>query len=367
MKVLHLIDTLWLGGAQSIIKGVFEHQRSNSDIFLYSLRSTEYSIPIEHKNIFLCKSSFRLSFRPIKDIRNIIKRYKIQILHCHLPRSIFFGFLLKIFYFPHIKLVFHKHGLIHDNIIFQNVIKLIKNKADLFIVVSETTRDKLIEKTGANIEKIKVLYNYVDIGKFNRKQISWDIDHEKNRINLKNEDFIIGFAGRLYKRKGWREFIDATILLKNEENIKFIIAGDGPNRSKLNRIIEKNCLSPTVKYLGNVRKMVRFYSMLDCFVLPSHWEGLPIVQLEAMAMELPIISCNGPGMAEIPEKDNSEVIFINVKSPNEIADKIRYLKENKDVRLRLAENALKKAMQYDIDRYLENLEEIYKQLLAKPT
>jgi glycosyltransferase involved in cell wall biosynthesis len=263
--------------------------------------------------------------------------------------------------------VFHKHGLIHDNIIFQNVIKLIKNKADLFIVVSETTRDKLIEKTGANIEKIKVLYNYVDIGKFNRKQISWDIDHEKNRINLKNEDFIIGFAGRLYKRKGWREFIDATILLKNEENIKFIIAGDGPNRSKLNRIIEKNCLSPTVKYLGNVRKMVRFYSMLDCFVLPSHWEGLPIVQLEAMAMELPIISCNGPGMAEIPEKDNSEVIFINVKSPNEIADKIRYLKENKDVRLRLAENALKKAMQYDIDRYLENLEEIYKQLLAKPT
>ncbi len=367
MKVLHLVDTLWLGGAQSIIKGVFEHQRNNSDIFLYSLRSTDYSIPIEHKNIFSCKSTFRLSLKPLKEIRKIIKRYKIQILHCHLPRSIFFGFILKSLYFPKIKLIYHKHGLIHDNFFFQNVIRLIKNKADLFIVVSETTRDKLIEKTGAKSNKIKVLYNYVDIDKFSREQILWDINHEKGKINLKPDDFIVGFAGRLYKRKGWREFIDAAILLKDYEDIKFLIAGDGPNKNKLNRIIDKNCLAPNVKYLGNVRKMIRFYSMLDCFVLPSHWEGLPIVQLEAMAMKLPLISCNGPGMTEIPEKDNSEVIFINVKNPEEIADKIKYLKENPSIRLKLSENASKKAIQYDITRYLNGLEEIYKLILPITT
>lgn len=367
MKVLHIVDTLWLGGAQSIIKGIFENQRGNSDIFLYCLRSTEYSLPIEHKNIFSYKSSFRFTFGPIKEIKKIIKRYKIDILHCHLPRSMFFGFLLKTLFFPEVKLIYHKHGLIHDNWLFQQIVRLIKNKADLFIVVSESTRDKLIEKTGTSEKKIIVLYNYVDINKFSRKNIQWDITHEKGRINLNDDCFIVGFAGRLYKRKGWREFVEAAILLKKHEDIKFVIAGDGPNRSKLSRLISRNFMSHNVKYVGNVRKMVHFYSILDCLVLPSHWEGLPIVQLEAMAMELPIISCNGPGMAEVPEKDNSEVIFVNVKSPNEISEKIIYLKANPELRKSLAENAHKKATLYNVTSYLNDLNNIYQELLIKTT
>jgi glycosyltransferase involved in cell wall biosynthesis len=367
MKILHLVDTLWLGGAQSVIKGIFKNQRNNSNIFLYSLRDTKYAIPIEHKNIFSCKSSFKYTFRPLKEIRKIIKRYKIEVLHCHLPRSIFFGYLLKTFYFPHIKLVFHKHGLIHDNWFFQKVIKIIKNKADLFIVVSESTRDKLIEKSGVSLNKISVLYNYVDSFEFGRNNITWDIKSEKSRLHLGDNDFIVGYAGRLYKRKGWREFVKAAIILKNEENIKFVIAGDGPNKRSLNRIINRNYLSHNVKYVGNVKKMVHFYSVLDCFVLPSHWEGLPIVQLEAMAMELPIVSCNGPGMAEVPEKDDSEVLFVNVKSPQEIADKIIYLKANPEIGKKLGENALKKASVYNITSYLKNLEIIYQKLETTTT
>jgi glycosyltransferase involved in cell wall biosynthesis len=108
--------------------------------------------------------------------------------------------------------------------------------------------------------------------------------------------------------------------------------------------------------------MVHFYSVLDCLVLPSHWEGLPIVQLEAMAMELPVISCNGPGMDEVPAQDDSEVLFVNVKSPQEIADKIIYLRANPEIRIRLGENALKKASVYNITSYLENLEKIYQKL-----
>ena len=77
MRILHIIDTLWIGGAQTVVKSIFEKQKDNKDIFLFALRKREINIEINHSNVFLYQSKAKYSFAPIKELRRIIKESKI--------------------------------------------------------------------------------------------------------------------------------------------------------------------------------------------------------------------------------------------------------------------------------------------------
>src|SRR3989344_3696257 len=112
MKILHLIDSLGLGGAQTVVKGIFENQRKNKDIFLYVLRKREINIDVDHPNVKIFNSNKKYSLASIQELRNLIEKEQISIIHCHLFRSQVFGWILKRFYFPNIKLIFHEHGQI---------------------------------------------------------------------------------------------------------------------------------------------------------------------------------------------------------------------------------------------------------------
>ena len=108
-KVLHIIDTLWLGWAQTVVKGILEWKNSNQN-FLYVLRKTLVIKQIENNNIMICDSTFKFSFSPIFEIKDFIQKNDIQILHCHLARSQVFWYIIKKFFCPKIKLILHEHG-----------------------------------------------------------------------------------------------------------------------------------------------------------------------------------------------------------------------------------------------------------------
>ncbi len=291
MKVLHIIDSLGLGGAQTVIKGIFETQKSNKNIFLFALRKREINMEIKHLNVYLFNSNKRYSLKPIKELRKLIEKESIDILHCHLPRSQITGWILKKRYFPKIRLIFHEHSDIYDNKVLPFLFKKIQNRVNLFIAVSKATKQELIKKANIDPKKIVVLYNFVDLEKFNRKNIKWNIQKEREKLGIGRDEFVIGFAGRLIERKGWRDFIEAAnILIKENKKFKFLIAGDGPEKQKMLDLIEKYNLNSNIIYLGYQSKMVWFYSLLDIFVIPSHWEGLPMAQLEVMDMGIPMIS-----------------------------------------------------------------------------
>ena len=98
MRILHIIDTLWLGGAQTVVKTLFEKQEEKENIFLFALRKTEPLLSVNHKNVFVFPSSSKYSLNPIRKLIRFIHVHEINILHCHLPRSQFFGYLLKQFF-----------------------------------------------------------------------------------------------------------------------------------------------------------------------------------------------------------------------------------------------------------------------------
>lgn len=361
MKVLHIIDTLASGGAQILIKNLFEYQNDNENIFLFVLRKTKIINKINHQNIFIFNSKSRFSLKPLFEIKNQINKNQIQIIHCHLFRSQVFGYLIKLLFFPKIKLIFHEHGQILgsetksriEDKIFKLFLKISKSKVDKFIPVSNISAEMLVSKAKVNSSKIYRLYNFIDLERI--KNIN--INRDKIRNNFENK-FVVGFAGRIVETKGWRELIKSIEILKNDK-ILLLIAGDGIDSEKLIReIVDKN-LSENVKYLGYLFDINSdFFSLIDCLIVPSHKEALGIVALEAFAHKKVVIASNIPGLTEIVQHNKNGLLF-NVKNENDLAEKIKYISENHLIKQRLIIQAYIDIQEFDIKKYIQNLNEIY--------
>lgn len=365
MKILHVVDSLGLGGAQTLIRGIFEFQKENEDISLFALRKRSPMIPIEHSRIQVHDSYSRYSLKPLFALKDFIEKENIEILHCHLFRSQVFGYLLKRIWFKDITLIFHEHsGIIEDGYLYNLFMSFAQKHVDLFIACSRAMEDALMVNAKITRDKIQVLHNFVDIEKFSRSRVTWNVLEERARVGITDADFVVGFAGRLVERKGWRDFLKAAQRFSdNGINIKFLIAGDGPDRQEfLKMISDSSFLSERVLYLGYIKDMLKFYSLLDCFVMPSHWEGLSMVQLEVMALGTPLVISNGPGMNEVAQEGVS-CLYVKVGDDGDIYEKISLLLKNVALRDKMGLESQKVAQAFSLKSYLEKLEQVYLSIL----
>jgi glycosyltransferase involved in cell wall biosynthesis len=349
IKILHIIDSLGLGGAQTVVKGIFENQENNKDIFLFALRKKKITTKIKHNNIIIYFSFKKYSLKPLFELINLIKKENIEILHCHLFRSQIFGFLLKFFWFKNIKLIFHEHGKIFQNNFLYNIfLKISKNYVDKFIAVSQITKKRLILKINIKEDKIYVLNNFIDLNKFNKNNIKWDINEEKRKLGIVDNEFTIGFVGRLVKLKGCEYLIRALPYLNFP--YKVIIAGDGPERKKLEDLVKKIGVSDKVIFLGYVENIIFVYSLLDVLILPSLREASPMIIYESEAINVPIIASDIPSIAG---SDVKNILLFKKKDKLDLFKKLTFLKYNYKKNL---ENNIKKN---DLVSYIIDLFKIY--------
>lgn len=98
-------------------------------------------------------------------------------------------------------------------------------------------------------------------------------------------------VGRLTKAKNQETLVKAFFQLKNKGlHVKLLIVGKGPEEEKLKKIVSSFSLKSDCIFTGIQNNIVDYYNAADCFVLSSLWEGFPMVLIEAMATELPIIT-----------------------------------------------------------------------------
>ena len=362
MKILHIIDSLALGGAQAIVKGILECY-IDKDYFLYALRKTHITIGIKHPKVYVLNSNKKYTLRPLKELDEIICKEKIEVLHCHLFRSQFFGWLLKRRKYADIKLVFHEHGRIFNNsFIYKLFLKYSMPQVNLYLAVSAATKRRLIRSAKIPDSKIKILYNFVDTHKYNRANISWNRIEERRMLGINRDEFVVGFAGRLVEGKGWRVFIDAAeIILKRYPNIRFLIAGDGEDKAKLKHLVLNKNLNNKVVFIGYVSDMVWYYSLLSCFVIPSQWESMGLTEIEAQAMGIPVISSNVEALNEVI-KDGENGLLFEANNHKDLAKKIIRLYQCRSIRKKLINGGYSTVNKYNLKEYLVSLETHYKSL-----
>lgn len=361
MKVLYLIDSLGLGGAQTVVKGIFEAQKSNKDIFLFALRKRKINININHLNVKIFNSDVKYSFGPLKELKELVEKEKIEVLHCHLFRSQIFGYILKRKYFPQIKLIFHEHGEIFQKHILYNIFMRFSRKyINRYIAVSNATKQKLIEKMGVDPNKIIILYNFVDLEKFNPQNIKLNLQREREKLGIEEEEFVIGFVGRLAKIKGCEYLIKSLSYLYFP--YKVLIAGDGPEREYLEDLASKLKVKDKIIFLGYQDEIINFYFLLNVLIMPSLSEASPMAFYESQAIGLPIIGSDVPAINEfiIPHKNG---LLFEVKNEIDLSKKITYLIENQSFLTKLSKNSLKNIKRYSLKEYLKGLNKFYVNLI----
>ena len=355
-----------LGGAQTLLKGIFETNTANNNIYLFALRTVNTEIKINHKHVFISENRKKYSFNSIRQIKKIISENKIDILHCHLFKSSVFGYIIKRLYFKNIKLIFHEHG----NIIYVDdsgklasrlyklFIKKTVKTVNLYICITKAIKNDLQKYASIKKQNIKLLYNYIDIEKF-KPPSKTQIIQTKKELNFKNNEYIIGFAARIVERKGWREFIKAAKIISSTHNfVRFIIAGSGEESKNLEALIKKENLQLKINYIGYCDNMYQFYSVLDCFVVPSHWEPMGITELEAQAMKIPVIASNVPGLNEIVINNKNGLLF-EPKNEIDLSEKLNLLIKNTELADKIIKGGTENVSKYKLVDYNKKLIEIH--------
>jgi glycosyltransferase involved in cell wall biosynthesis len=111
---------------------------------------------------------------------------------------------------------------------------------------------------------------------------------------------LVLFAGRLAEQKRVDDLLKALDLVQHvQPDVRTLIAGDGPLRHRLEETATAYCLDGCVRFLGHREDVPRLLAAADLLVLPSSYEGLPNVVLEAMRFRKPVVATSAPGTTEV--------------------------------------------------------------------
>jgi len=152
---------------------------------------------------------------------------------------------------------------------------------------SKVAAEWLFSKKINNSGVVKIINNSIDVEEF---KYSLEV-REKMRVKLKLENsFVIGHVGRFYHEKNHDFLIDIfKEILKEKNNAKMILVGDGPLKPTIHEKVKMLGLENNIIFLGVREDISDLMQAMDVFVLPSHFEGLPVVTVEAQASGLPCV------------------------------------------------------------------------------
>jgi glycosyltransferase involved in cell wall biosynthesis len=217
-------------------------------------------------------------------------------------------------------------------------------RADSIVAVSRGVADDLAKLLSLNRARIQVIYNPTYSPKLNLKA----------NLPLADEWFtpqakpVILSVGRLVTQKGFETLIRAFAKVRARRDVRLLILGDGPERQKLENLIDQLKLSADVRLPGHESNPLRYMARARMFVLSSLWEGLPGVLIEAMACGCPVVSTDcpsGPREILLCDEIGSMVPVDDVEAmANAIERQLDSVPQVDRLRQRAAEFSLNKAI-----------------------
>ena len=288
--------------------------------------------PISTKNI-----------KGYNQLKKLTKENNYDLIYCQQPVGGLFGRLLgKKFKIPVIYTAhgfhFYKGAPLKNNLIFKPVEKYLSKYTDQLITINEEDYE------AAKKFKAKQVYKIHGIGFIDKTQSNKSLDEIRKELNLDKKDFVLISVGELNENKNHKNVLKALI------------------NSNFENFITKYNLQENVKLLGFRKDVQDILKASDVFIMPSYREGLPISMMEAMSLGLPVLASNIRGCKDLIEDGRNGFLF-DPRNIKEIYEKIKEIKENKDLREKMSKNNLEDIKKYSIKEVKKELNEIYERLL----
>lgn len=350
-------------------------EKSNGTIRVLRLKT--FKIPLLEQVLF-----YRLSSRKLKEVG---RKFSIDIAHVNLP-------LVPSFAVPktlgealvatvHSTWKGENDALKHEPFFmlntnekivrsFNHILRFFEyrllRRSDKIIAVSNYTKKELLKNYHLNANKIKVVYNGVDVRKFRPAK---NKDKVKKELGL-NNDIIILYVGRLYSRKGLSTLLRAApIVLRKFNNVKFVISGKGfqKEEKKFRTLADNLKIGEKILFVGYFpdEKLPKLYQASDIFVFPSIYENMPFALLEALASALPVVTTRVGGIPEVID-DGRNGLLVNPLEFLDLADKILFLLENPGFASEIGFSGRKTVEEkFDWRNIVRQTLEVYDEVLAK--
>jgi len=302
MRVLHVISSCGMYGAESVILNISRtlnegSHRSIIGVFLNAsnpnqqLHETAARVGVE-SHLIPCKS--RIDWSAVIRIRDLAAQTGADVVHAHgYKADLYAYFALRASKIPLVSTCHTWYDINAKDYLYGAVDRLVLRSYVSVVAVSEGVREYLL-RAGVRPSEIEMIRNGIDLRVFDhaspvvKQELGW------------NSYPLVGLVGRLSEEKGVDIFLASAVeVLSKLPNTKFVVVGDGPDRDKLDALVDELGLRSSVHMLGRRDDMPAVYASLDLVVSSSRREGLPMAILEGMASRLPIVATAVGGVPTI--------------------------------------------------------------------
>lgn len=296
----------------------------------------------------------------INFIRNYLKTHgPFDILHGHSSKG---GALLRLagLGLPGAK-VYTPHALVtqdpslsrHKRLIFGWAEKILAKFTDVFIAETDEEEEEL-RRLGVTSNKIVIIPNGLEAPNLPDRQAT------RARLNIAADEVVIGFIGRFFTQKGPEIIVQAMASLVERfkgREITLVMVGDGELREKLHEMARRLEIAPRVRWMGEVPWELQMPAF-DILALPSLYEGMPYVLIEALFAGLPIVAAKVGGAKLLVEPEVNGYL-VPRGDPQSLARALGELIVDPVKRAEFGKASLKKSQFFTLDNMTSSIQSLY--------
>lgn len=239
---------------------------------------------------------------------------------------------------------------------YKPVVEYSINHSDGITSVSQSLKEDTYRYFGIKRE-IEVIPNFIDFSRFKKT----DKDHFKKAIAPDGEKILI-HVSNFRKVKRVEDVVQMFELVLKKIPSKLFLVGDGPERTGVEILCRKLGISEQVRFLGKQDAVEDLLAISDLFILPSETESFGLAALEAMAVEVPVISSNAGGIPEINIQGKTGFMS-NVGDYEDMAKNAIYILEDEHRLKQFKKDAYAHAKTFDIENILPQYEAYYQKVI----
>lgn len=373
IKILYLTTSPQLGGAEKMLlelatridKEKFEivvctikGERDGDLLKLLRKRGIEtYSLNADRK----------WQVHKLLKIRRIIKTFQPDIIQSYLFfDNIVAGIFGKLTRVPLV--VFGQRNVETHRSFVRNLLdKFTLPLADFVISNTEAGKEIVVKREKFPADRVYVIANGIDMPEAKREKPRL---HELvGRNKLPGQPFVAGFIGFMIEQKGIPYLLEAAEeIARSHPEVVFILIGSGPLKGRMKQLSDEINLGGKVIFAGHRGRGSRYMSLFDVFVLPSLWEGMPNVVMEAMAHSVPVVATKVGGVPELVEHGKTGYI-VEPGDASALAKAVeKVVLMNPTEREAMGERGFERMKsEFTFDKMVKSYERLYTQFYEKRT
>lgn len=358
-KILHVINSLATGGAERLLGEMVPRlNEAGIQVEVLLLNGTPFPFLEKlraHKNLNVFTVGMYNPYNPIFILKIAPLLNKYDLVHVHLFPSLYWVAIAKIISFSNTKLLFTEHSTTnrrreHPFLIWTD--RFIYRRYSKIVTISTEVKLGLIKHIKIRGSRYVTIANGVDLQKIQNAVVA----DSSEFIQDKTVKIIIQVS-RFTPQKDQETLIRAIPFINNP--VILLLVGQGNMMEEMKALVDSLELNEKVLFLGIRNDVASLLKMADVAVLSSHYEGLSLSGIEAMASGTPLVASNVPGLSNLVF--GAGILFKH-KDETDLATKINRLLNDPLYYDQITKSCMERAKKYSIEKMVASHIILYKQL-----